>query len=94
MTITHEIITSVAALYTLSELREKLKDAVEQMLNNPERIVSATTGSGASYSKALNMKVEEYVELLSYAMQYKETGEITTGGSNQWHVAAFYPFNL
>lgn len=94
MTITHEIITSVASLYTLSELREELKNAVTNLLQNPDRIISASTGAGASYTKALNISSQEYVELLSYALQFKETGEISTGGSNQWHVAVYYPFNL
>lgn len=94
MIITSQIVESIASLYTLSELREELKNAVTNLLQNPDRIISASTGAGASYTKALNISPQEYVELLSCALQFKETGIISTGGSNQWNVVTFYPYNL
>lgn len=94
MDISEELIISISTLYTVEELQTRLKDATEQFLSNPERIVSATTGSGASYSKQANFLPKDLVELYSYALQYKRTGEIGHLSQNQWHVVAHYPFNL
>lgn len=91
--ITSEIVRAVANLYTLSDLQEELKKATLQFLQNPERITSASTGAGASYTKALNISSLELVELLSLALEYKKTGVIMGGGSNQWNVAVYSPFN-
>lgn len=76
-------IKAVANLFTLSELHQELKNATLAMLQNPDAIVSASTGAGASYTKQLNMTATELVELLSLALEYKQTGSITNGsGSN------------
>ena len=84
--ITEAVVTSIAELFTLAELQEKLREATINLLENPERIVSATTGSGASYSKSMNFYPQELVELYSQAIQYKQAGELSTGGSNSWDV--------
>lgn len=93
MTISEELVISISNLYTVEELQLKLRDATEAFLANPERIVSATTGSGASYSKQANFLPSELVELYSYALNYKQTGEIRGLAQNQWHVVTYYPFN-
>lgn len=83
MEITTTIIKAVANTFPTTEaLQEALNKAVSQMLENPDAIVSASTGAGASYSKQITMTAQDLVELLSYALEYKETGLITTDGSN------------
>ena len=51
MNLTETVIKAVANLYTVEELEQELAKAVNEMLKNPERIVSASTGAGASYRK-------------------------------------------
>lgn len=82
MNLTVETIKAVADCYTLEELQNELKRATAAMIQNPERIVSASTGSGASYTKAENMTAQELVELLGFALQFKKTGSFSTGGNN------------
>lgn len=59
-----------------------MQRATLALLENPDSIVSASTGSGASYSKQINMTAQDMVELFSYALEYKQTGSISSGGSN------------
>ena len=81
MNLSDTVIKAVANLYTVEELEQELANAVNEMLKNPDRIVSASTGAGASYTKALNMTSQELVELLTFAIEYKKNGFIG-GGSN------------
>lgn len=81
MEITYVTIKAVAELFSEEELRHNLADAVTQMLENPDQIVSASTGAGASYTKQLNMNAQELVELLSLCIEYKTSGTIS-GGNN------------
>lgn len=69
-------------MYSVEELQQNLQRATLALLENPDSIVSASTGSGASYSKQINMTAQDMVELFSYALEYKQTGSISTGGSN------------
>lgn len=69
-------------MYSLEEIQQNLQRATLALLENPDSIVSASTGSGASYSKQINMTAQDMVELFSYALEYKQTGSISTGGSN------------
>lgn len=86
MNLSIHIIKAVAQMYSIEELQTELQNAVKSMLENPERIVSASTGAGASYTKALNITAQELVELLSMALEYKQSnGVITNGGSNIMH---------
>lgn len=89
MELTVNIIKSVANLFTVDELQQNLKQATLAMLENPDQIVSASTGSGASYTKQLNMKPSELVELLSACLEYKQTGGFSAGGSNIMHSVTF-----
>lgn len=74
-------IKAVASLYTVEELETELKKATVEMLSNPEKIISASTGSGASYTKTVTMTAGDLVELLSYALEYKLNGGISSGGN-------------
>ena len=83
MNLSIQIIKAVAQMYSIEELQTELQNAVKSMLENPERIVSASTGAGASYTKALNITAQELVELLSMALEFKQSnGVISNGGSN------------
>lgn len=76
-----QVIKAVTSLYSLEELEEELKKAVTEFLTNPERIVSASTGAGASYTKALNLSPQELVELLSACVEYSKNGRLTSGNN-------------
>lgn len=91
--ITEEIIIAIANAFSIEELQTKLTEATQAFLENPDRIISASTGSGASYSKSYNYLPQDLVTLYTYAIQYKQVGEISTS-NNQWGVATFYPYNL
>lgn len=92
MEFSEAIIKGVADALTLEELKERHTDAVLQMLANPAAIVSATTGSGASYTKAIQMTAAELVELHTYAMNYKTYGTITNSGSNIMDLVILNPY--
>jgi hypothetical protein len=92
MEITESVVKGISALYTVEELQTELQKAVKEMLENPERVVSASTGSGASYTKDLMISPQELVELLTYALEYKRTGVISNGGSNIMDTITFFPF--
>ena len=51
------------------------------MLANPEKIISASTGSGASYTKTVSMSASDLVELLTLALEYKKNGFVTSGNN-------------
>ena len=92
MELTEAVIKGVADALTLEELKERHTDAVLNMLANPAAIVSATTGGGASYSKAIQMTAAELVELLTYALNYKIYGCITNSGSQIMDVVVLNPY--
>ena len=92
MEITESVVKGISALYTVAELQTELQKAVKEMLENPERVVSASTGSGASYTKDLMLSPQELVELLTYALEYKRTGVISNGGNNIMDTITFFPF--
>jgi hypothetical protein len=89
MEISITLVKSVANLFTIDELQQKIQEATLQMLANPDAIVSASTGSGASYSKVINMRAQDIVELFTYALEYKQTGTLSAGGSNIMHSLTF-----
>lgn len=92
MEITEAIITAVAEALSIEELKERHTDAVLKMLSNPAQIVSASTGSGASYSKQIQMTAQELVELLTYAINYKMYGVISNSGSNIMDIVVLNPY--
>lgn len=81
MDLTETVIKAVANLYTLDELRAELETAIKKMIKDPNCIISASTGAGASYTKSLNMTSGELVELLSLAVEYKTRGYIGSGSN-------------
>lgn len=82
MELSESVIKGVAEALTIEELKERHKEAVLAMLDNPATIVTASTGAGASYSKQIQMTAQELVELLGYAINYKQYGIISSSGSN------------
>lgn len=71
MQLTETIIAAVAESFTAAELAEKKSEAVAAFLANPNAIVSASTGAGASYTKEISMTAQDAVELFSAALRYK-----------------------
>lgn len=91
MDLSHTTISAVANIFSIEELQMNLKEATLKMIENPDQIVSASTGAGASYTKQLNMNAQELVELLSYALEYKQTGSISNGGHNIMSTVTYFP---
>lgn len=85
MNLNEQVIKAVANIYSVEELETELQKAVTEMLANPEKIISASTGSGASYTKTVSMSASDLVELLGYALEYKKNGFVT-GGNNVFRV--------
>lgn len=81
MNLSEQVIKSVASIFTVEQLETELNKAVMEMLANPEKIISASTGSGASYTKTVSMSASDLVELLGYALEYKKNGFVTSGNN-------------
>lgn len=87
MNATDAQIRAFAENYTLSELRAKLKAAMEALATGSV-ITSAATGGGTSYTRQIVMSPADAVELYQAAIELK-TGEVsgtrvqhfTTGGA-------------
>lgn len=92
MELSEAVIKGVAEALTLEELKERHTDAVLQMLANPAAIVSASTGAGASYTKAIQMTAAELVELLTYAINYKTYGVISNSGAQIMDIVLLNPY--
>lgn len=81
MNLNEQVIKAVANIYSVEELETELQKAVIEMLANPEKIISASTGSGASYTKTVSMSASDLVELLNLALEYKKNGFVTSGNN-------------
>lgn len=81
MNLNEQVIKAVANIYSVEELETELQKAVIEMLANPEKIISASTGSGASYTKTVSMSASDLVELLTLALEYKKNGFVTSGNN-------------
>lgn len=81
MNLNEQVIKAVANIYSVEELETELQKAVIEMLANPEKIISASTGSGASYTKTVSMSASDLVELLTLALDYKKNGFVTSGNN-------------
>ena len=82
MKLTTTLIASVAATFTIEELRERHAAAVAAFLSDPDSIVSASTGAGASYTRQINARPAELVELYAAAIDYKQGLPLSTGASS------------
>lgn len=51
MNITPALIKAICSLYTTEEIKEKIAEFTTALLNNPDVIISASSGTGQSYSK-------------------------------------------
>lgn len=89
MNLSETTIKAIAELYTIEELKLNLNNAVQEMLQNPEKIISASTGSGASYTKTVTMSAVDMVELFSMAIEYKQNGFIGSSGNNIMRVVSW-----
>lgn len=93
MDLTKELITAFASSYSIEQLQTMKQDALQALLNNQERIISASTGAGASYSKAQNYSPKDLLELISYALETKQNnGELPSGGTT-FKPIVFFPEN-
>lgn len=81
MNLSEQVIKAVANIFTVEQLETELQKAVVEMLANPEKIISASTGSGASYTKTVSMSASDLVELLTFALEYKKNGFVTSGNN-------------
>ena len=87
MNITDAQIRAYAENYTLPQLRDKLREAME-LLATGGVITQASTGGGTSYTRQITMSPADAVELYQAAIEYKtgsgisrvQVEHFTTGG--------------
>ena len=73
MKITYTIVKAVADSFpSLEALEEARAAAVAALLQNPDQIISASTGAGAAYTKRLNATPAELVELYEQAVRVRQ----------------------
>lgn len=82
MNITDAQIRAYAETYTLAELRDKLKAALEA-LSTGSVITQASTGAGTSYTRQIVMNPADAVELYQAAIDYKTGSDM--GRTSQQH---------
>ena len=70
MNITPTIIRAFAQAYSRAQLVTMRAEALQEMVQNPSVITSASTGGGASYSQQLQMTAAERAELYQLAIDY------------------------
>ena len=93
MKLTFTIIEAVADSFPSVESLQAARDAaVQAMLQNPDQIVTAATGAGASYTKRINATPAELVELYSMALRYKQGLPLESGQTQVNNVMVFWPF--
>lgn len=88
MNITLPLIKAICTLYTPEEIKSKIAEFTAALLENPDVIISASSGTGQSYSKQIVATPDKLIELFSYALEYAETGSISGGGSGSYSVVA------
>lgn len=80
MTITSELVRSVASMYTLEQLNDKIAGLITDLETNGSSIISASTGAGASYTRKIEASREDLLSLYSAAKDYKQ-GIVASGGA-------------
>ena len=70
MNISPTIIRAFAQAYSRAQLVTMRAEALQEMVQNPSVITSASTGGGASYSQQLQMTAAERAELYQLAIDY------------------------
>lgn len=76
MNITDAQIRAYAENYTLPQLRDKLREAME-LLATGGVITQAATGGGTSYTRQITMSPADAVELYQAAIEYKTGGGVS-----------------
>lgn len=79
MTITSELVRSVASMYTVEQLQEKIAGLITDLETNGSSIISASTGAGASYTRKIEASREDLLLLYQAALEYK-MGIVSKGG--------------
>ena len=88
MNITPALIKAICTIYSTDEIKSKIAEFTTALLENPDVIISASSGTGQSYSKQIVATPDKLIELFSYALEYAETGTISGGGSGAYSVVA------
>jgi hypothetical protein len=70
MNISPTVIRAFAQAYTREQLVTMRAEALQELVQNPSVITSASTGGGASYSQQLQMSAAERAELYQLAIDY------------------------
>lgn len=82
MTITQEMVRAYALAYDAEELKELIISTAKQLAENPDMIVSAATGGGASYTRQARIPLSDLLSLYEQAYAYL-TGEDISGDLGQ-----------
>lgn len=88
MNITPALIKAICSLYTPEQIKEKIAEFTTALLNNPDVIISASSGTGQSYSKQIVATPDKLIELFTYALEFAETGTISSTGSGAFSVVS------
>lgn len=88
MNISLPLVKAIAAIYTEEEIKEKIKEFTLAMIENPDVIITATSGTGQSYTKQIVATPDKLITLFSYALEYKQTGTISGSGSHEFPVVS------
>lgn len=91
MTITATLIKATAANFTPAELQTRIAETLEKITAG-ERISSASTGAGASYTSEQTASNEDLLELYTAALKYKngDAVELITGAAFNVCAAKLY----
>lgn len=79
MIITRALVRSIAGMYTLEQLQEKINSMILDLETNGSSIVSASTGAGASYTRKIEASREDLISLYTAAIDYKQGIEAQVG---------------
>lgn len=85
MKLTQAIIQAYGELYSVEELKVKLREATEALAKG-SIITQATTGSGTGYTRTITMRPQEAIELYQAVLNFKRGLGVSAG---QCHVEEF-----
>lgn len=75
MIISKPQIIAVANMYTVEQLQSKIVELIQDIETNGSTITSATTGSGASYSRRIEAGRLELLDLYQASLSWKLNGD-------------------
>lgn len=66
------VIKAIAETHSEAELSAAISRATHELTENPDLIVSASSGGGTSYARTERLRLTEQITLYSRALAYKQ----------------------